>query len=388
MTALPQVRLLKPYRFDHPWIFGRLLAKPDARIPPGTVVDFVQPDGRFAGRGFYNARARVGGRILTANPAETVDGAFFARRIGRAIQWRRELDLLGARAGARLVHAEGDGLSGLVVDRFADVLAVQFFAAGMFRAREEIKSALLAEFPGARLYWFAEGRIQKQESFDCWEMEAPPPAVIDEHGVQFHVAVGSKHKTGFFADQRDNRLALAGHCRSRRVLDLCCHTGGFALYAAVRGGAREVVGVDLDDAEALPTARSNAALNQADIRFEAADVYTWLRAAAGRGDRYDVVILDPAKQTRSAEDAAAAIAQYHAMNRLAMDVVAPGGLLLTCSCSGRITEDEFLGAVRRAAKDAGREAQVFRVSGAAPDHPFMANVPEGRYLKAVWCRLA
>ena len=159
------------------------------------------------------------------------------------------------------------------------------------------------------------------------------------------------------------------------------------VFAKVKGQASRVVGVDLDAEEALPTARANAALNGADIEFVAADVMDWLRDAAKSKTTYDVVILDPAKQTRSADKVDEALNDYYHMNRLAMPVVARGGILLSCSCSGLITEEQFLGVIKQAARDSGRQAQVFRLSGAGTDHPFMAHVPEGRYLKAVWCRI-
>ena len=388
MSPYPTVLLNKNIRINHPWVFGRLLDKPSVRIPPGTVVDAINPDGSFAGRGFYNARARIGLRVLTTDQSEVVDAAFFAKRLQQAVQWRRDQGLLQPRAGVRLVHAEGDGLSGLVVDLFDDVLAIQFFSAGMFRQREVIKAALQELFPAAAVYWFAEKRVQKQESFDCWEMEAPSSVVIEEHGVKFHVAVGSKHKTGFFADQRANRSLLAELCAGKSVADLCCHTGGFALFAKLKGQATKVIGVDLDDDEALPTARANAALNGVDIEFLAADVMDWLREATKAKTTYDVLILDPAKQTRSAEKIDEALSDYYHMNRLAMPVVSPGGVLLSCSCSGLISEEQFLGVIKQAARDSGRQAQIFRISGADIDHPFMAHVPEGRYLKAVWCRIS
>lgn len=385
--TLPQVRLTKNLKFTHPWVNNKLIEKPESRIPPGSVVDVVGPKGDWLGRGFYNARARVGLRILTVDANEAIDEAFFARRLGQALAFRRDtLGLPQITNAMRLVHAEGDGLSGLVVDVYADQVAIEYFSAGMFRCRDIIHRQLGELFPGARLYWFAEERVQKQESFDCWAVEAPPPVVVTEHGVKFNVAVGSAHKTGFFPDQRDNRLLLAELSHDRRVLDLCTHTGGFAVYAKAKGKAREVTAVDLDPA-AIAIAQDNAKLNGVTVNFEEADVYAWLRQAAARGERYDVVILDPAKQTRSAEGVASALDQYVAMNRLAMEVIAPGGILLTCSCSGLITETDFLETVRRASVHAGRTAQVFRLSGAAPDHPFFATAPESRYLKAIWCRV-
>ncbi len=384
---IPAVRLKIQRHSSHPWVFQKMVEKPSARIPPGSVVDVLDRDGVWAGRGFYNGHSRISLRILTANPAEEIDAEFFARRIGRAVQLRRDwLRLDDVTDAYRVVNSEGDDLSGLVVDRFADVLVVEYFAAGMYRAREAIGAALAQQFPGSRLYWFAEEHVQKQESFDCRPPEAPAPAVITENGVRFRVAPGSKHKTGFFLDQRDNRKELASFCRGRRMLDLCCNTGGFAVYAKALGGAAEVVGLDLDE-QALGMAKQNANLNRAQIRFVQADLFPWLREVTANGQRFDVVVLDPAKQTRDRDEVYFALKRYFDMNRLAIGAVAPGGIFLTCSCTGLVGEADFLESIRRAAYQAGRVLQVLRVGGAGADHPFLVHVPESRYLKAVYCRV-
>ena len=386
-SALPQVRLKIARRSSHPWIFQKMVEQPAARLPPGSVVEVRDRDGQWVGRGFYNGHSRITLRMLTTDPNEAVDDAFFARRLGRAVELRRTWLGLDAAADAyRLVHSEGDGLSGLVVDRFGPVVVLEFFSAGMYRFRAAIQAALSSHYPDARYYWFAEEHVQKQESFDCRSPEPPAAEVITEHGVRFRVAPGSKHKTGFFLDQRDNRKMLASLCAGRRVLDLCCNTGGFAVYAKALGGADEVVGVDLDE-QALGLARQNAGLNQVRIRFVQADLFPWLRESTAAGQRYDVVVLDPAKQTRDREEVDYALKRYLDMNRLALLAVAPGGLFLTCSCTGLVSEDAFLETLRRAAWQAGRVLQVLRVAGAGGDHPFLLHVPEGRYLKAVFCRV-
>jgi 23S rRNA (cytosine1962-C5)-methyltransferase len=277
-------------------------------------------------------------------------------------------------------------MSGLVVDRFGSTLVLEFFAAGMFRFRSIIQEILASYFPDADFYWFAEEHIQKQESFDCRSPDPPAPTIVTEHSVRFRVAPGSKHKTGFFLDQRDNRKAVAGFCTGRRVLDICCNTGGFAVYAKVLGGAEEVIAVDLDE-EALALANQNAHLNQARIRFVQADLFHWLRDIQPSGQRFDVVVLDPSKQTRDREVVNFALKRYLDMNRLALQAVASGGIYLTCSCTGLVSEEAFLESIRRAAWQAGRMVQIFKIAGAAPDHPYLAHVPEGRYLKAVFCRV-
>ena len=347
----------------------------------------VDNTGVWVARGFYNGHSRIALRVLTEDPDEAVDEAFFARRIAAAVELRRGLLRLDETTDAwRVVHSEGDGLSGLVVDRYGDLLVVEFFSAGAFRHREWIYSALRAQFPGCRFYSFAEEHVQKQESFDFRAPEAPAPSIIIEHGLKFRASPGSGHKTGFFADQRDNREFLARFCEGKRVLDICCNSGGFAIYAKARGGAAEVTGIDLDE-EILAVAEKNARLNDAKVRFVQADLFPWLRDAATRGEQWDVVVLDPAKMTRDREQVITALKKYNDMNKLAMSVVKPGGVLLTCSCTGLVSEDEFLDMIRRAAYFAGRTVQVLKVAGAGGDHPWLAHVKESRYLKAVFCRV-
>jgi 23S rRNA (cytosine1962-C5)-methyltransferase len=387
MPELPQVRLKIARRSGHPWIFQKMVEKPATRLPGGSVVDVLDRDGQWVGRGFYNGHSRIALRILTADPAETIDEAFFTRRIARAVALRRDwLGLDAVTDAYRLVHSEGDGLSGVVVDRFGTILVLEFFAAGMFRFREVIQNALAAHYPESRFYWFAEEHVQKQESFDCRPPEPLPPVVVHEHGVRFRVAPGSKHKTGFFLDQRDNRKLLASFCTGRRVLDLCCNTGGFAVYARALGGAEEVTGIDIDE-NAIDLAKGNANLNQARVRFVQADLFAWLREVLPSGQRFDVVVLDPSKQTRDREDVGFALKRYLDMNWLALQAVAPGGIFLTCSCTGLVGEAEFLDTIRRAAWQARKSVQLLQIRGAGPDHPFLVHVPEGRYLKAVFCRV-
>ncbi len=385
-AALPVVRLKNAWRSSHPWIFQKLVDKPAQRPKPGSIVDVLGVDGEFIGRGFYNGHSRIAVRILETDPDVSVDAGWFARRIAEAVRLRRDVLKLDEVSDAwRVVHSEGDGLSGLVVDRYADLLVVEFFAAGMFRHREWIYAALREQFPGCRFHSFADEHVQKQESFDFRGSEPAAPALITEHGIRFRADPAGAHKTGFFADQRENREWLSHRVAGARVLDLCCNTGGFAIYAAVRG-AGEVVGIDIDNA-VLEIARANARLNNVRPRFVQADIFPWLRDAAANGERFDVVILDPAKMTRDREQVIPALKKYLDMNKLALGVVKPGGLFATFSCTGLVSEEQFLDMLRRAAFYAGRTVQVLKIAGAGPDHPFLASVPESRYLKAVFCRV-
>lgn len=385
---LPIVHLKTERRSNHPWIFQKMVEKPAVKPRPGSIVEIRDRDGSFAGRGFYNGHSRIALRVLTADPEEMVGIDFFERRIARAIALRRETLGLDAVTDAyRLVHSEGDDLSGLVVDRFGSTIVIEFFSAGMWKQRETLRRALAGHFPDAQFYWFMEEHVAKQESIDATSPTPPAASEIVEHGIRFRVEPGLKHKTGFFADQRDNRLELSRFCAGARVLDICCNSGGFALYAALKGGAAEVTGLDLDET-VLKVAEANARLNKTRVRWVQADLFAWLRdVAVGNKEQFDVVILDPAKLTRDREQVIPALKKYLDMNKLAMAAVKPGGILLTCSCTGLVDEPSFLDSIRRAAFYAGRSVQILKVSGAGPDHPWLAHVPESRYLKAVFCRV-
>lgn len=387
MDNLPIITLTGKRLPGHPWIWSSQVNKPEAKLPPGSVVDIRDAAGTFVGRGFWNGHARIALRVLSTDPGQAIDADFITRRIARAVSLRREVLNLDAASDAwRVVHSEGDGLSGLVVDRYADVLVCEYFAAGMWQLREIIRMALEQHFPDAVHYTFAERHVQKQESFDCHADTPPAPVEVHEHGLRFHAAPGFGHKTGFFADQRDNRHRFAQLARGRSVLDLACNAGGFAIHA-LAAGATSAIGVD-NDPGILGIARANAELNGVDVHFEAADLFDWLKIAKAQGKRFGAVVLDPPKLTRNRHELGRALKKYFAMNRSALDVLEPGGLLLTCSCTGLVGPSEFLDMLRRVSLSAGRDIQVLDLAGAGPDHPISATVPEGRYLKAAFCRVA
>ena len=384
--ALSVVRLKNAWKSTHPWIFQRLVEKPAQKPKPGSLVEVRGEEGDFIGTGFYNGHSRIAVRILETDPSVAVDAGWFARKIAAAVALRREVLKLDDVSNAwRVFHSEGDGISGLVIDRYGNLLVVGFFSAGAWRHRDIIFNALRELFPGCRFHSFADEHVQKQESFDFHGNTTTEAAVITEYGVKFRADPAGAHKTGFFADQRENREWLSRQCEGRRVLDLCCNTGGFGVYAAARG-ASEVVGIDIDPA-VIEIAKQNAHLNKVKPRFIQADIFPWLRDAALNGEQFDVVILDPAKMTRDREQVINALKKYLDMNKLALGVVKPGGLFATFSCTGLVSEEQFLDMLRRAAFYAGRTVQVLKVAGAGPDHPWLAQVQESRYLKAVFCRV-
>ena len=283
-----------------------------------------------------------------------VDEAFWHARLGQAVALRRLLRLDEQTDAYRLVHAEGDDLSGLIVERYADTLVFEFFALGMYQRREQFRAAFAdllgpptaldravpADAPWQVVYR-ADSRIEQMEGFRVAPVESQTAAerlIIREHGVRYRVDARGGHKTGFFCDQRDNRLALSRLCRDADVLDLCCYTGGFSLNAAINGGARSVVGVDLDES-VVALAKQNANLNQTRVDFTHADVFIYVRQMLANGRQFDVVILDPPKLVLGRMEYEDGLRKYGDLNHLALQVVKPGGVLLTCSCSGLVSKE-------------------------------------------------
>lgn len=362
----PAVHLRVAGSRRHLHFFRKMVKKPETPIEPGSIVDVFDRSGTPLGCGFYNPRSEIALRML--GPSEE---GLLERRVRDAVAFR---DSLGIESDAyRVCHAEGDGLPGLVVDRYGPVHSIELFSLGMYRQL----LLLRALFPNA---WArADERTQELEGFRMEPEDPPRPVVVTEGGVKFRIDFASGHKTGFFCDQRENRRAVARLAKGKSVLDLCCYTGGFAVAAAV-GGASRVLGVDLDE-EALDTARANARLNGVKADFRHANVFDHLR---GSTETWDVVVLDPPKMARHRGELAKARRGYFDMNRLAARAVRPGGILVTCSCTGLVSEEEFLAIVREACE---RELRIFRVAGAGPDHPVSSFYPEGRYLKVVFARV-
>jgi len=408
-AATPSAQLMSPWVVlrsvsNHPFVYRKMVREVDDAARPGQVVNVYDKGLSFFGRGLFNPRSQIVVRMLTWDTTP-VDDAFWRGRLTRAVELRRRLRLDEVTDACRLVHSEGDELSGLIVERYADCLVFEFFSLGMFQRHARI-AALLGEILGPptrldrpdrvtgtwRTVLRADARIEAIEGFHVpspgayVDLEHPPRVTIREQGVRYRVDVRSGHKTGFFCDQRDNRRRFAGLCRDAVVLDLCCYTGAFGLTAKILGGAREVTGVDLDQA-AIAVARENANLNQTRVDFVYADAFTYLRQMLATGRQFDAVVLDPPKLATARGEVPEALQKYHDFNSLAVQVVRPGGVFLTCSCTGLVSREVFRQTVHQAARRAGRTLQLFDESGAAPDHPVMLNCPESAYLKALWFRV-
>lgn len=374
---------------SHPFIYKRMLAGADPAARSGDVVAVYDRQDRLFGHGLYHARSQIAVRMLSHGP-RPIDESFFRERLGQAIAWRERLFRNDDKTNVyRLVHAEGDGLSGLIVERYAEWIAIELFSLGMYRQIELIRQ-LLTELTGInRFVVRADDRVEQMEGFHVapeLSDAVPPTLEIAESGLRFRVDLRGGHKTGFFADQRENRRRLASLASGADLLDVCCYTGGFGLYAKTLGAANAVTGVDLDE-NAVELAKRNAKLNQQRIKYVHADAFSYLRQMQTSGHRYDVVVLDPPKFVSNRDEFADGARKYGDLNTLGMTVVKPGGLLVTCSCSGSVSRLAFLDIVKASANRAGRSLQIVDQTGAGPDHPVMANCPESEYLKVVWARV-
>jgi 23S rRNA (cytosine1962-C5)-methyltransferase len=379
----------KSLRRHHPWIFSGAVASVSGNPKAGDTVEIVSSDGKPLASAAYSPESQIRARVWTFDPALEVDAAFFRDRIMRALALREGLPAAKHSNALRLVHGESDGLPGLVVDRYADVLVAQFAAAGVERWRDPILDAL-AELSGCEaLYERSDAETRKLEGlqprigFVRGNRNATRCAII-EHGLNFRVDVEQGQKTGFFLDQRENRQRVRTLASGREVLDGFSYTGGFAI-AALAGGAKRVCAIE-SSKEAIQIAAENLAANPLDaskVEFIAADVFAHLRKLRDHGAHFDLVVLDPPKFAPTAAQAKNAARAYKDINLLAFKLLRPGGLLATFSCSGGVDASLFQSIVAGAALDAGADAKILERFGAAADHPVALEFPEGEYLKGL-----
>ena len=376
----------------HPAVYPNMLRAVSPDAGPGDLVHVMDKEGQLFGSGFFNPNARVPLRVLQHGEEPLTEEKLDAR-LDAALDLRLNTLRLNDTTDAwRAVHSDGDGLSGLVVDRYADVLSIEVTTLGIWR-RLRRWLPRLHEKLGTKQHVIQTdpdiARIEAMRWADVPEADDPAPRSIRirENGVRYQVNFEDGHKTGFFCDQRDNRFSFAGLARGD-VLDACCYTGGFSLNVLQHGEPRSVTAVDLDE-QAVEAARGHAKLNQHQARLKLvhADVFDWMRQVHAAERRFDSIVLDPPKFIADRTLVEKGEAKYHDLNRLALKLLRPGGLLLTCSCSGLLPAARLVELVRTAARKEGRDASLLAVSGAAPDHPVGLECPETEYLKALWLRV-
>ena len=379
----------KSVKRHHPWIFSGAIERLDGNPDSGETVLVKSAEGNALALAAYSPQSQIRARVWSFDPGVSIKRAFFDATIKKAIQLRAALPAARHTNAMRLVHGESDGLPGLVVDRYDDVLVAQFLSAGAEHWREAILDALAAETGCEAIYERSDAEVRSLEGlapkvgFARGNRQTKRCPIV-EHGLNFRVDVEAGQKTGFFLDQRDNRQRVRSLAEGREVLDAFCYTGGFSI-AALAGGAKHVTAVE-SSAEALEVAKENLAANPLEasrIAFEKADVFAYQRLLRDRGKSFGLVVLDPPKFAPTAAQVKNAARAYKDINLMALKLLKPGGLLATFSCSGGVSAELFQSIVAGAASDAGVDARIIERFGAAADHPVALNFPEGDYLKGL-----
>ncbi|PVZ85823.1 23S rRNA (cytosine(1962)-C(5))-methyltransferase RlmI [Serratia sp. S1B] len=377
----------------HPWIFSGAVERVEGKPLSGETIDICDNQGKWLARGAYSPQSQIRARIWSFQPDEAIDMAFFIRRLQQAQHWR---DWVAQRDGLdsyRLIAGESDGMPGITIDRFKNFLVLQLLSAGAEYQRATLISALQHCYPDCAIYDRSDVAVRKKEGLPLTQgpiLGEIPPALlpITEHGLKILVDIQQGHKTGFYLDQRDSRLAARRYSADRRVLNCFSYTGAFAV-AALMGGCKQVISVDTSQA-ALDIAQQNVELNQLDLNkavFVRDDVFQLLRNYRVQGEKFDLIIMDPPKFVENKNQLAGACRGYKDINMLALQLLNPGGILLSFSCSGLMPTDLFQKILADAALDAGCDIQFIEQFRQAADHPVIATYPEGLYLKGFACRV-
>lgn len=377
----------------HPWIFSGAVERVEGKPLSGETIDIYDHQGKWLARGAYSPQSQIRARIWSFQPDEAIDMAFFVRRLQQAQHWR---DWLAQRDGLdsyRLIAGESDGMPGITIDRFQNFLVLQLLSAGAEYQRATLIAALQHCYPDCAIYDRSDVAVRKKEGLPLAQgpiLGELPPALlpITEHGIKLLVDIQQGHKTGFYLDQRDSRLAARHYASGRRVLNCFSYTGAFAV-AALMGGCKQVISVDTSQA-VLDIAQQNVALNQLDLnkaQFIRDDVFQLLRNYRTQGEKFDLIIMDPPKFVENKSQLAGACRGYKDINMLALQLLNPGGILLSFSCSGLMPTDLFQKILADAALDAGCDIQFIEQFRQAADHPVIATYPEGLYLKGFACRV-
>ena len=369
----------------HPWIYRTEIKEIRGEFQPGDIVEVYDIRERWIGRGYINPASQISIRIMTRNAEEEINEDFFRRRIQAAWDYRQRV--VRESNACRVIFGEADFLPGLIVDKFGDYLAIQTLTLGIDKHREIVVKLLQEILKPAGMYERNDVSVRELEGLPLQTgfMGEPfdPKVVIKENGLRFVVDLAGGQKTGYFLDQRENRMALQGLVHGGRVLDCFCHTGTFSMYAA-KFGASEVLGLDIA-APALEVARANAELNGygKSCSFKETNSFDELRAMEKAGEKFDVVVLDPPAFTKSRKAVAGAVRGYKEINLRGMKLLSPGGYLVTCSCSYHMKEEMFLEVISQAGRDAGRQLRLVELRRQAKDHPMLLASPETHYLKCV-----
>ncbi|GAB2876340.1 23S rRNA (cytosine(1962)-C(5))-methyltransferase RlmI [Uliginosibacterium flavum] len=384
----------RPLHRRHPWIYAGAVERVNGRARAGDTVDVISERGEWLGRAAFSPNSQIRARVWTFNADETIDHAFFKRRVTASVARRATHPLLAQQDGQRLIHGESDGLPGVVADRYGKVVVLQLTSAGAEKWKDAIVVSLVQATGCECVYERSDVDVRKLEGLEprtgiaFGELPAGP-LLISENGVRMEVDVVGGHKTGFYLDQRDNRLLTGLLAKGRSVLNCFCYTAGFSLQA-LAGGATSALSID-SSGPALEAGQRNLAhnpqLDASRAEWREADVFEALRSLHAEGRKFDLIVLDPPKFAPTAAHAQRAARAYKDINLFAFRLLNPGGILMTYSCSGGISPELFQSIVAGAAVDAGVEGRILQHLSASPDHPIGLAVPEGEYLKGLVCSI-
>ncbi|KAB5494461.1 23S rRNA (cytosine(1962)-C(5))-methyltransferase RlmI [Serratia sp. RJAL6] len=377
----------------HPWVFSGAVQRVEGKALSGETIDILDSQGKWLARGAYSPESQIRARVWTFQQDEEINIDFFIRRLQQAQSWRDWVAQRDGLDGYRLITGESDGLPGITIDRFQNFLVLQLLSAGAEYQRPALLSALQHCYPECSIYDRSDVAVRKKEGLPLAQGpvlgDLPPELLpITEHGMKLLVDIQQGHKTGFYLDQRDSRLAARNYSAGRRVLNCFSYTGAFAV-SALMGGCAQVISVDTSQA-ALDIARQNVELNKLELNkaeFVRDDVFQLLRNYRAQGEKFDLIIMDPPKFVENKNQLASACRGYKDINMLALQLLNPGGILLSFSCSGLMPTDLFQKILADAAVDAGRDVQFIEQFRQAADHPVIATYPEGLYLKGFACRV-
>lgn len=398
MTPLRQIILntesKRAFSGRHPWILVSSITEPASTPAVGEQVDLVNSENKWVGRGLYNPHSRIRVRLYTWDANEFITKELISHRLDRAIQLRARLSNGSHRQALRIVFSEADQLSGLVVDKYSEHLVVQLTAAVLYPFLDTIVERLFHHYRPLSISLQVDERTGKSEGMNTEQrflIGSPPeePVAIEENGLVWNVDIVGGQKTGYYLDQRENRLAAARWTEPHaRVLDICCYVGGFSLTIAKHCQTEQIIAVDSSD-KALQSGREHALINDLGGRvvWEQSDFFHALSSKLDAGEKFDTIVLDPPRLAGSRDHLQRALSAYHRLNFLAVRMLNPGGTLVTCSCSGRVSREDFRDMLRGVGTRTRREIQVLEERGASPDHPSCMSCPETDYLKCIIARV-
>jgi 23S rRNA (cytosine1962-C5)-methyltransferase len=372
----------------HPWVFSGAISGIEGSLQDGDEVSVNSSDGKFIAWGLYNSKSQISVRLYSWEKEIEINDDFFSEKINDAVFLRKNiLDLYRDDSASRLIYSEGDGLSGLVADKYGRYLVIQITSLAIARRIGIIVKILIESCKPDGIYLRTDKGVLESEGLILedeliWGSQSDGNIMINENSIKFEVNPSTGQKTGFYIDQRDNRFALRKYVTGKNILDMCCYSGGFSLNS-LYAGASEVTGVDVSESACTLFENNMKINNMKNFSIHKSDAFKFLEKSSSESNKYDVIILDPPKFSHSKSALKSALRGYLELNRLAFNCLTDNGILITCSCSGRVSRDDFMSVLYKSALETKRSFQVIESRGQSADHPVSIYCPESAYLKCI-----